>query len=385
MTYQNLNHALKYLRRQISESIPYALSEMPTFSSPEEAFKYLRSKTTYKKDPKGVELFQTLPTLFKNNYHGVSGAGDCDCFTIAAIATLLANGYTNCGIVLVGRSPLVPVHIYAYVDIDGKRRYFDLTNKKFDYEREYPFRQEIPFKINSEEKNMILQLADSPRANNVVGDLQYIHIPSMGKNVREDYFYHMKPSQYQGMLAEEGYSMEEIAELSGRFFKKRMAKKREKLAFKKEKKAVKNEAKANKPKNLRKVEKRKTINMRVQGRNERGLINKQAKLFKAKQPEYSAPSMPQEPEQEEVENFNSFLPMQPQEPEEEIIEVESEEVMPEEEESEMAALFEGETRVLGESVPKMVLWGLASLTLGFAAGYGTKSYRVRKSGLADFL
>ena len=373
------------MRKQISESIPYALSELPSFQSPEEAFKYLRSITTYKKDPKGVELFQTLPTLINKNYHGVSGAGDCDCFTIAAIATLLANGYTNCGIVLVGRSPLVPVHIYAYVDIDGKRRYFDLTNKKFDYERHYPFRQEIPFKINKEEQNMILQLADSPRANNVVGNLEYIHIPSLGVNVREDYFYHMRPAQYQKMLAEEGYSLEEIAPLAGRFFKKRMAKKREKAETKAYTKTIENKAKATKPRNVRKTEKRKTINMRVQGRNERGLINKQAKLFKAQQPQYSSPSLPMEPEQEEVENFDNNLPMIPEQ-EEEVVEVESEEVMPDAEEAqEMAALFEGDTNVLGESVPKMVLWGLGSLAAGFAIGYGTKSYRVRKSGLADFL
>lgn len=160
MPYKDLNHALKLFRRQVSESIPYAIESLPKFNTPEEAFNYLKLRTRYKKDPKGRELFQTLPTLLENNWHGITGHGDCDCFTIAALAVLIANGFNDCGIVLVGRNPLVPVHIYAYVDIDGKREYFDLTNKVYNYERFYPYKQHIPYKINQNEKDMILELAE---------------------------------------------------------------------------------------------------------------------------------------------------------------------------------------------------------------------------------
>lgn len=171
MPYQDLNHALKLFRGQVSESIPYAINELPPLDTPEQIFNYLKLRTKYKKDPKGRELFQTLPTLLENNWHGITGHGDCDCFTIAALAVLLANGFKDCGIVLVGRNPLVPVHIYAYVDYKGKREYLDLTNRVYNYERFYPFKQHIPYKINQNEKDMILELAEGlsarPRYVNV--------------------------------------------------------------------------------------------------------------------------------------------------------------------------------------------------------------------------
>lgn len=387
MRYKNLDHALRLFRNQVSESIPYALEELPRFETPEAAFKWLKQNVVYKKDPKGVELFQTLHTLLKNNFHGIPGAGDCDCFTIAALATLIANGFTDCGIVLVGRNALTPVHIYAYVDYNGQRHWFDLTNKKFDFQRPYPYRQEIPYKVNQTEKNMILQLADAPHAPNP-GALQYLYRPSQGVYVREDYFDGMSLGQFQTMLAEEGYDLPEIAELSGRFFNKRMAKKEKKAAVKNRIKEQKYATAAKKPKNIRKTEKRKTKNIRVTGRNERGLVKAKAKLFKAQQPDYSPPP-PQEPDyynEQEYENQPSAYVEPEYEEQEEQTEVE---VMPEEEPTEggeIAQMFEGETDVLGESVPKMLLWGLGAALVGFGAGYATKSYRVKKKGvLSDIL
>jgi hypothetical protein len=155
MPYKSLNHALRLFKGQVIEGIPYADKNIPKFSNPSDLFNWLKLRTTYKKDPKNRELFQTLPTLMENNWHGVSGAGDCDCFTIASLTACLANGFDKIGIVLVGRNPITPVHIYQYIDTDEGRKYLDLTNKYFDFERRYPYRQEIPLVLNNADKKKL--------------------------------------------------------------------------------------------------------------------------------------------------------------------------------------------------------------------------------------
>ncbi len=134
------------MRLQIIESANFVIRNLPTFDSPEEIFYYLKKHTQYVSDPKGIELFQGTKTLFFENYHDTPGAGDCDCFTITALAFLLASNFNNCGAVLVGRSRKTAVHIYAYVIIDGNIQYLDLTNKVFNFERSYPYKQLIPFR-----------------------------------------------------------------------------------------------------------------------------------------------------------------------------------------------------------------------------------------------
>lgn len=160
--YVNLNDTLKALRVQVIDSMPYAINDTPKFKTPEDIFNWLKVRTTYKKDPRGIELFQALPTLLNdNNFHGIRGAGDCDCFTIAALAMLTANGFDS-GIVLAGRNKFVPVHIYAYVDTETGRDYFDLTNNWYNVTRQYDYLQHIPLKFNpKEKKNMFLQLAEN--------------------------------------------------------------------------------------------------------------------------------------------------------------------------------------------------------------------------------
>lgn len=297
MQYKNLNHALQLFRGQVSDSLNYAKHDVPPLDSPEKIFDWLKLRTKYKNDPKNTELFQTLPTLLENNFHGITGAGDCDCFTIAALATLLANGFYDCGICLVGRNRFTPVHIYAYVIVDGQKTYLDLTNKYYNQTRFYPYIQDIPFKINAKEKkDMMLQLADmgdplmkrrprKPRPTQaqiekykqssgykrrraahdkmmfekrkqqgMVKRLNpnHIWIPSRGVQIREDYFDNtMHDGEFQNMLLSEGYEPQEIAELAGRRGDRRRARKDEKRALKKEKKMSKVElrrAKAEKKK-----------------------------------------------------------------------------------------------------------------------------------------
>lgn len=239
MPYQNLNHALRLFRGQVMEGIPYAQENIPPLNSPEKIFNWLKLRTKYKNDPKGTELFQTLPTLLDNNYHGLTGHGDCDCFTIAALSILLANGFTDCGIVLVGRSPLTAVHIYAWVNDKGEKKILDLTNRVFNYERSYPYKQFINFKLTPKEKQaMTLQLASN--GNELLPG--YIWMPSQGVHLREDIFDDtMSGSEFQDMLLSEGYLPQEAGELlAGR------AKRQARRAQRQEKKATKQQQKKEK-------------------------------------------------------------------------------------------------------------------------------------------
>lgn len=288
--YKDLSDSLRKFRIQVSESIPYALEHFPPLDTPEKIFNYLKLRTTYKNDPAGRELFQSLETLLDHNKHGIPGAGDCDCFTIAALATLIANGFTDVGIVLAGRNPFCAKHIYAYVVDKGQRHVFDLTNKVYDYERFYPYKQSIPYKLNQNEKNMILELADGPlsakkrhggfpappgykdvsraatgltrsllkrvpkgamrgairvvnRASSHLPGIPnnpYIHFPKKGIQIREDYFDGMSAGEFQNMCLSEGIGPDQIFELSSRR-SDRQAYKNQKRALKLDKMASKNE------------------------------------------------------------------------------------------------------------------------------------------------
>jgi len=144
--YESLDRTLIMMKRQVIDSLPFAIDFLPEGKmKPSSIFNFLKEETIYFSDPSGIELLQSMPTLFgNNNQHGIYGAGDCDCFTIAALASLIAKGYeSGTGIFLVGRSKYCPVHIYA--SIYGVP--FDLTNNKLGQERNYPYKQYLKFKI----------------------------------------------------------------------------------------------------------------------------------------------------------------------------------------------------------------------------------------------
>lgn len=142
--YKDIDDTMKHIKIQIIDSLKYAKTKVPPMNSPEQCFWWLKKRTSYKNDPSGTELLQTLPTLLENNYHGRSGSGDCDCFTIALTSILIANNFKNIKIVLVGRSKKTPVHIYVCIYQKGKRKVLDLTNKEPLFERSYPYKQELP-------------------------------------------------------------------------------------------------------------------------------------------------------------------------------------------------------------------------------------------------
>ena len=141
--YGNINDTLYWIIEQAKASYPYAVENF-TPSTPEQIFNTFRNLTEFHSDPKGVELIQSLPTLLTDNYHGISGAGDCDCFVTSLIALLWASGYTDISIVLTGRDKKTPKHIYLYVYVNGTRYTMDATQAYYDSERHYPYKQEIP-------------------------------------------------------------------------------------------------------------------------------------------------------------------------------------------------------------------------------------------------
>jgi hypothetical protein len=136
--YIDINDTLKCIKIQILDSIKFAKKNCPVFGNPEQLFYWLKENTNYKNDPKGIELLQTMQTMFARN-----GEGDCDCFVITSGACFIINGW-DFDIVLVGRDKRNPVHIYTRVYFNGDTFIFDLTNPKYNMERPYKYVQDIP-------------------------------------------------------------------------------------------------------------------------------------------------------------------------------------------------------------------------------------------------
>ena len=90
MPYKNLVHTLQMMAKQINESVEFADQFIPMVTTPQEIWFVLKDNLTYKNYPPGIELLQSFPSLMNDNYWGIPGAGDCDCFTIAALACAAA-------------------------------------------------------------------------------------------------------------------------------------------------------------------------------------------------------------------------------------------------------------------------------------------------------
>lgn len=142
--YTNINEVLYWLVDQAITGVPYCEEAFPEFKDPAEMYYYFRDRVTYHNDPPGVELIQSPGTMFENNYFGIPGAGDCDCFVTLLLSACWANGWDKCYILLYGRSRKHPSHISMCIEHDNRSYYMDLTEKKFDVERDYPLRQKLP-------------------------------------------------------------------------------------------------------------------------------------------------------------------------------------------------------------------------------------------------
>lgn len=150
--YRDLEQVLLAMKQQVIDSLP-AAERLNIRGTPREIFDSLRSMLYYVPDPQGNELLQQLDTLLNwngNNYHGLSGAGDCDCFTIAALAVLLNAGYSNLYAVLAGYNRQhPPVHIFCQVYRPSEKKIynFDLTQREFNKVKNYPYFQRLPFSL----------------------------------------------------------------------------------------------------------------------------------------------------------------------------------------------------------------------------------------------
>jgi hypothetical protein len=145
--YKNLDHTLKAMKSQIIDSVDFALNNSPVFENPKHLWMWLKPQLTFKSDGKYKgekrELLQTMQTMMTGKVWGKKGLGDCDCFVITTIVLMIANNWGNIKIVLTGRNKLIPVHIYTVIYWNGKRQVLDFTNSQFNYERVYPYKQEI--------------------------------------------------------------------------------------------------------------------------------------------------------------------------------------------------------------------------------------------------
>lgn len=145
--YKNLADTLIQLKNQAIESIPYCYELTSEIDTPEQLFEYLKSITQFHRDPPGIELLQTAKTLFENNYHGIPGAGDCDCFTVLSLASLYSIGKTNLFTIVAGQSEKSPSHIYAGFFENGTFYDFDLTTDYFNLSRPYKYRKILKTKL----------------------------------------------------------------------------------------------------------------------------------------------------------------------------------------------------------------------------------------------
>lgn len=145
--YVSLDDVLLHLREQVADSVDYAAMTLPRISSQADLFYYLKDRTIYVPDPPDVELIMTMRTMMDGTRTGVPGGGDCDDFTITALACLIACGWNDNQVVLSGNSQAAPVHIYARTRWANKWHVFDLTEEHFDQERHYKWVQFLPFKL----------------------------------------------------------------------------------------------------------------------------------------------------------------------------------------------------------------------------------------------
>lgn len=151
ISYPGLPKTIGYLVQQARESVDQVPDYVPSYiRDPEALFYYLKSKITYQNDPRGIEYIPTVATLFDKK----NGYGDCDCFTVLALASLFQNCGIRANIVLVGYNPYLAKHIYTNFRKGGKLITFDLTNPYYNFERasgpkgkKYRYYQDVKVKL----------------------------------------------------------------------------------------------------------------------------------------------------------------------------------------------------------------------------------------------
>ena len=125
-SYISLKDTLDMIDKQIAISVPFAEDFCENVApNPYSLFRFLKTQVTYQDDPKGVELIQSMPSLFLDNYYNKPGTGDCDCFTVTACASMIAKGLPT-GYTIYGNGEY-PTHIAADCYENNQRVIFDLV------------------------------------------------------------------------------------------------------------------------------------------------------------------------------------------------------------------------------------------------------------------
>lgn len=138
---KDINQTLEGIHLQVCDSLDYCANNMPRYNNPKQMYYGLLPLIKYKNDPPGVELLQSVPTLFENNYWGQSGTGDCDCLSILILSLCAVHGWNKQRIVLCGRSHIYPVHIFTEVYFNGEWHTMDLTRRLYNSHKKYKFYQ----------------------------------------------------------------------------------------------------------------------------------------------------------------------------------------------------------------------------------------------------
>jgi hypothetical protein len=136
--YTTLQRTLDCMQTQIEDSLSFARNFVPRGETPRSLFSLLKAHTTYRHDPPGVELLQSMPTLISNNFYGIPGAGDCDCLTIAAVSCLVVEKIPV-RIVVVGNTAKNPTHVYCEVLDGGRWTPFDLCSPFYGDTKKYRY------------------------------------------------------------------------------------------------------------------------------------------------------------------------------------------------------------------------------------------------------
>lgn len=139
--FKDINQTLEGIHTQVSDSLDYCYNNMPRYANPKQMYYGLLPLISYKNDPPGVELLQSVPTLFENNFWGKSGAGDCDCLSILILSMCCVHNWNKQRIVLCGRNHNYPVHIFTQVYFNGRWITLDLTRKLYNTHKPYKFYQ----------------------------------------------------------------------------------------------------------------------------------------------------------------------------------------------------------------------------------------------------
>lgn len=144
--FATLADTLQAIKTQSRDSLPFALQICKKYgiNQPDDAFYYLRTNTTYKSDPDPVEMVQSIKTLLSvNNFHGISGYGDCDCFTVAMLAMLYHTATQPLYVCLGGKTRNAPTHVWAGLASGNKVIPYDLTTYAPGTMRKYKYTQNL--------------------------------------------------------------------------------------------------------------------------------------------------------------------------------------------------------------------------------------------------